>query len=136
LVATAVALVLPFLQPVTGSGDDFMRTLLTGIFALVAVSNLVITRAIVLPSIFNAFQGGSVQRISTLPALRTNVHLAALTFSAAPSIYGLVLNVVWDEPWPVLLFSAFAVLGLAVTSSYVSGRLRTLELAERTRGGP
>jgi hypothetical protein len=134
LAVTIAALILPAMPPITGTGDDFVRAALPLMFAFISVTNLLVARVLVLPAMFKALREGPTGDVPTVSALSSNANVLALTFSVAPSVYGLILNVMWDKFWIVLPFAVFSSVCLFVNDRYIGSEMVKVRLAERMDG--
>ncbi len=89
--------------------EDKTATLLTGVLILVAFTNLITIRGVVLPSM----------------AKREDVNLSTLAtigyaFAESPAIFGVVAAITAGEGWRVLPFAIIALIGWGLVRSYLS----------------
>jgi hypothetical protein len=131
VVSTIVAVVLCFVLDDGAGGDDFPATLFVLALLVVALSEIVVTRFVVLPQMANK----AVELEAADPQqYADSMGVITLAFSNATAIYGIVVavftaNLLYVAPFPVL-----AAVTLVVLISYVGEATSTLAAARGIEG--
>ncbi|MGE0058848.1 MAG: hypothetical protein AB7P33_03595 [Dehalococcoidia bacterium] len=102
--------------------EDNTATLLTGVLILVAFTNLITIRGVVLPSM----------------AKRDDVNLSTIAtvgyaFAESPAIFGVVAAVTAGEGWRVLPFAVIALVGWGLVRGYLANLQQVIAADEFPR---
>ena len=127
VLATAAGVVLSFVF-----ADGMLVTstswIIFGTLLLVAASEFVMVRWVILPAQFAALADG---RDARQPAIESAITTLIFAFSIAPAIYGVVTGILTGWAWPPPLFGAIAFVTLLAYRSYADPQMRRLRTNAR-----